>query len=145
MPSAETITIGTELLLGQLVDSNTASIAGSLAAVGIDVYRQTSVGDNVERIAAAVRESKERADIVICAGGLGPTVDDLTRDAVAAAFDRPLELHVPSLHDLEARFANYGWKMAENNRIQAMFPEGATPIDNPNGSAPGFIVDDGRS
>src|SRR5580700_1766054 len=102
MPSAEIVTIGTELLLGQLVDTNTASIARALAEVGVDVYRQTSVGDNLERIAATVREGRERADIVICAGGLGPTVDDLTRDGVAAATGRTLVLHEPSLLELEA-------------------------------------------
>ena len=105
MPSAEIVTIGTELLLGQLVDTNTASIARALADVGVDVYRQTSVGDNLDRIAAAVREGHSRADIVICAGGLGPTVDDLTRDAVAAATGRPLVLHEPSLIELQARFS----------------------------------------
>jgi nicotinamide-nucleotide amidase len=143
MPSAEIVTVGTELLLGHLVDTNTASIARALAEIGVDVYRQTSVGDNAQRIAAAVREASQRADVVLCAGGLGPTVDDLTRDGVALATGRPLVLHEASLRDLEARFARYGWKMAENNRIQAMVPEGSFVVDNPNGSAPGFIVDDG--
>jgi nicotinamide-nucleotide amidase len=143
MASAEIVTIGTELLLGQLVDTNTSVIARELADVGADVYRQTSVGDNTRRIAAAVGEGLERAEIVICAGGLGPTVDDLTRDAVAAATGRRLVLDEASLRVIEAMFAKLGRKMAENNRIQAMIPEGAIVIDNPNGSAPGFIVDDG--
>lgn len=143
MPSAEIVTIGTELLLGQLVDTNTSVIARSLADVGADVYRQTSVGDNTNRIAAAVRDGLERAEIVICAGGLGPTVDDLTRDAVAAATGRRLILDEKSLRAIEAMFAKLGRKMAQNNRIQAMIPEGAIVVDNPNGSAPGFIVDDG--
>ena len=93
MASAETITIGTELLLGQLVDTNTATIAGALANVGVDVYRESSVGDNADRIASAIREAMGRADIVVCAGGLGPTVDDMTRNAVAAATGRRLGLH----------------------------------------------------
>jgi len=97
MASAETITIGTELLLGQLVDTNTATIAGALANVGVDVYRESSVGDNADRIASAIREAMGRADIVVCAGGLGPTVDDMTRNAVAAATGRRLGLHEPSL------------------------------------------------
>ncbi len=144
MASAEIITIGTELLLGHLVDTNTSTIARRLAANGVDVHRETSVGDNVDRIAAAVGEALARADIAICAGGLGPTVDDMTRDAVAAATGRSLQLHEPSLRAIEARFAAYGWKMAPNNRRQALVPEGAIVLDNPNGSAPGFIVDDGR-
>ncbi|HEY7994909.1 MAG: competence/damage-inducible protein A [Candidatus Eremiobacterales bacterium] len=144
MPSAEIITIGTELLLGQLVDTNTSSIARALAACGVDVHRETSVGDNEQRIAAAVREALGRSDIAICAGGLGPTVDDLTREAVAAAFERPLVLHEPSLAYIEQRFAQAGWAMAPNNRRQAMVPAGAVVLDNPHGSAPGFVVDDGR-
>ena len=144
MPSAEIITIGTELLLGQLVDTNTSSIARALAAAGVDVYRETSVGDNEERIASAVRDAFSRADIAICAGGLGPTVDDLTREAIASAFGRPLVLDEPSLASVEERFARMGWKMAPNNRRQAMVPHGATVLPNPHGSAPGFVVDDGR-
>lgn len=143
MPSAEIITIGTELLLGQLVDTNTSTIARALAASGIDVYRETSVGDNEGRIASAVRDALSRSDVAICAGGLGPTVDDLTREAIAAAFDRPLVLHEPSLLDIERRFERHGWKMAPNNRRQAMTPHGATVFENPHGSAPGFAVDDG--
>jgi len=143
MASAEIITIGTELLLGHLVDTNTSTIARALADVGVDVYRETSVGDNADRIAAAIREATARADIAICAGGLGPTVDDLTREAVAAATGRPLELHEPSLRYIEGRFAQFGWTMAENNRRQAMVPRGGIVLDNPHGSAPGFIVDDG--
>lgn len=143
MPSAEIITVGTELLLGQLVDTNTATIASALAAAGFDVHRETSVGDNEARIAAAVREALARADVAICAGGLGPTVDDLTREAIASAFDRPLIIDEPSLAAIEARFARHRWTMAPNNRRQAMTPAGATVFDNPHGSAPGFAVDDG--
>lgn len=142
MASAEIITIGTELLLGHLIDTNTATIARALADVGVNVHRETSVGDNVERIAAAIREAQSRADVAICAGGLGPTVDDMTRDAVAAATGRALQLHEPSLQYIESRFAAMGWKMAPNNRQQAMVPQDAIVLDNPHGSAPGFIVDD---
>src|SRR5450432_731582 len=116
MASAEIITIGTELLLGHLVDTNTATIARALADVGVDVHRETSVGDNAARIAAAIREATSRADIAICAGGLGPTVDDMTREAVSMASGRPLVLHEPSLRYIEGRFAQFGWKMADNNR-----------------------------
>lgn len=141
MPSAEILTIGTELLLGQLVDTNTAHIARGLADVGMDVHRETSVGDNVERIATAVREALARSDAVVCAGGLGPTVDDLTREAVSLATGRKLVLHEPSLHAIEAMFARMGRRMAENNRLQAMMPEGAVVLENPMGSAPGFVVE----
>lgn len=141
MPTADIITIGTELLLGQLVDTNTAAIAASLAEIGVDVFRETSVGDNEARIAQAVSEALARADVVICAGGLGPTVDDVTREAVAAATGRPLELAQPVVEDLRAFFASLGRQMSPNNARQAMFPRGATVIDNPHGTAPGFFLE----
>jgi nicotinamide-nucleotide amidase len=141
MASAEIITIGTEMLLGQLVDTNTAIIARALAEIGVDVRRETSVGDNVLSIAAAASEAIGRADVVICAGGLGPTVDDMTREAVALALGRPLVLNAESLRHLEGMFARLKRPMAENNRVQAHFPEGAAPLPNPHGSAPGFVVE----
>ena len=144
MASAEIITIGTELLLGQLVDTNTAVIASALADIGMDVYRETSVGDNERRIASAIGESLERADAVICAGGLGPTVDDLTREAVASATGRPLEMEQGVLDGLQAWFASMGRKMSPNNARQAMFPKGATVLENPKGTAPGFALDIGE-
>ena len=141
MATAEIITIGTELLLGQLVDTNTAAIASALADSGIDVYRETSVGDNADRIAQALREALDRADAIVCAGGLGPTVDDLTREAVAAATKRPLELDQGVLDDLRAWFASVGRRMSPNNARQAMFPRGSTILENPKGTAPGFSLD----
>jgi len=141
MATAEIITIGTELLLGQLVDTNTAAIASALADAGIDVYRETSVGDNADRIAQALREALERADAVVCAGGLGPTVDDLTREAVAAATNLPLELDQGVVDDLRAWFASVGRRMSPNNARQAMFPRGSTILENPKGTAPGFSLD----
>jgi nicotinamide-nucleotide amidase len=137
---AEIITVGTELLLGQLVDSNTAVIAAALARIGVDVHRQTSVGDNEERIAQAVAEALDRADIVICAGGLGPTVDDLTREGIAAAVGRELALDPEVELDLRAFFASFGRQMSPNNARQAMFPKGARILENPRGTAPGFVV-----
>jgi nicotinamide-nucleotide amidase len=142
--SAEIITIGTELLLGQLVDTNTAAIAAGLAEIGLDVYRETSVGDNESRIAQAIREALTRTDAVICAGGLGPTVDDLTREAVAAATGKPLKVDRLVLDSLRGFFAGLGRTMSSNNERQAMFPEGATVLDNPNGTAPGFALDLGK-
>ncbi|MBV8596173.1 MAG: competence/damage-inducible protein A [Candidatus Eremiobacteraeota bacterium] len=141
MATAEIITIGTELLLGQLVDTNTAAIAEALAGVGVDVFRETSVGDNEGRIADAVRQALERADAVICAGGLGPTVDDLTREAVAAATGRTLAMDEGALADLSAWFASVGRRMSPNNARQAMFPAGAHILENPKGTAPGFWLD----
>jgi nicotinamide-nucleotide amidase len=144
--SAEIITIGTEMLLGQLVDTNTAVIARALAEIGVDVRRETSVGDNEASIAAAVVDAIGRAEVVVCAGGLGPTVDDMTRGAVAAALERPLVLDPESNRHLEAMFARLKRPMAENNRVQAYFPQGAEPLPNPHGSAPGFVVErDGRA
>ncbi len=141
MPSAEIITIGTELLLGQLVDTNACVMARALADAGIDVHRQTTVGDNQERISGAVTEALGRADAVLCAGGLGPTVDDVTRAAVAAATGRPLELREELLADLEAWFARTNRQMAPNNRLQAYVPRESLVLENPHGTAPGFIVD----
>jgi nicotinamide-nucleotide amidase len=141
--TAEIITIGTELLLGQLVDTNTTYIAKALADAGIDVHHQTSVGDNTERIAGAVRDGLRRADCVIIAGGLGPTVDDLTRDGVSQATSRPLELDENSLKRIGAMFARLGRPMADNNRRQAMVPKGALVLDNDQGTAPGFIIEEG--
>ncbi|MBC5823469.1 MAG: competence/damage-inducible protein A [Candidatus Eremiobacteraeota bacterium] len=145
MPSAEIITIGTELLLGQLVDTNSAVIARALADAGIDVHRQTSVGDNEQRIAEAIREALGRSDAVLCAGGLGPTVDDMTRAAVASATQRPLELRQELLADLERWFASVGRPMAVNNQLQAYVPQEAQVLNNPYGTAPGFAVDLGNT
>jgi competence/damage-inducible protein CinA-like protein len=146
MARAEIITIGTEMLLGQLVDTNTAEIARALFEIGVDVHRETSVGDNEDRIATAVREALARADIVICAGGLGPTVDDMTRGAIAAAVGVPLVADDASMRHLEALFARVDRPMAENNRQQAHFPQGAEVFPNPHGSAPGFVVErEGRA
>jgi nicotinamide-nucleotide amidase len=141
MASAEIVTIGTEMLLGQLVDTNTAVIARALAEIGVDVRRETSVGDNEASIAAVISDAIGRADVVVCAGGLGPTVDDMTRGAVAAALGLPLVLDAESIRHLQAMFARLNRKMTENNVAQAYFPEGAEPLPNPHGSAPGFVVE----
>ncbi|PMP82736.1 MAG: competence/damage-inducible protein A, partial [Chloroflexus aggregans] len=119
---AEIIAIGSELLLGVTIDTNSAYIARQLAAAGVNVYRKTVVGDNTERITAAIREALGRADLVICTGGLGPTLDDVTREAVAAAFDRPLEFHQELLDQIAARFAAMNRPMSESNRRQAYVP-----------------------
>lgn len=140
MPSAEIVTIGTEILLGAITDTNAGHIARKLAGRGVDVYRKTSVGDNVERIAGAVREAAGRADLVITTGGLGPTVDDPTRDALALAAGLPTEFRPELWEQIQAVFRRYGTQPTENNRRQAFVPRGATAIENPVGTAPAFIV-----
>lgn len=146
MASLEIVTIGTELLLGHLVDTNSAFVASALADIGVDVYAKHSVGDNPERLEAMLRGALDRADGVITTGGLGPTVDDLTKEAVAAATGTHLELHEPSLHAIEERFAMMNRTMSDNNRRQAMLPTPGVVLDNPHGTAPGFIAmrEDGK-
>src|SRR5262245_24384507 len=142
--NAEIIAIGSELLLGETIDTNSAYLARQLASIGIGLFRKTVVGDNQERIAAAIGEALDRADLVICTGGLGPTVDDMTREAVARALGRPLVFHQHLLDQIEARFRSFGRTMSESNRRQAYVPEGARIVENPRGTAPAFIVEDER-
>jgi nicotinamide-nucleotide amidase len=139
---AEIVTTGTELLLGQINDTNATYLARQLRDLGIDVFFRTTVGDNEGRIAGALELALGRADLIITTGGLGPTVDDVTREAVARATHRALILHPELLAQIESFFARVGAKMAENNRRQAYLPEGCIPIENPVGTAPGFIVED---
>ncbi len=141
MPSAEIIAIGTELLLGEIQDTNTRYLARLLRDFGVDLYRTMIVGDNVDRIAHAIRESLARCQIIITTGGLGPTVDDPTRQAVAQAVGTELEFQ-PSLWDqIQERFIRYGRVPTENNRRQAFIPKGAIPMENPVGTAPAFIIE----
>jgi nicotinamide-nucleotide amidase len=140
MASVEIVTIGTELLLGHLIDTNSTFIARTLADFGVDVYAKHSVGDNADRLARMLADVLERADGAITTGGLGPTVDDLTKDAVAQAVADTLQLHEPSLRALEERFRNFNRPMTENNRRQAVLPSRAIVMPNPNGTAPGFIA-----
>ena len=143
MPVAEIIAIGTELLLGEIQDTNTAAIARTLRDAGIDLYRATIVGDNPERIARAIREALDRSDIVITTGGLGPTVDDPTRAAVAKAFGTDLEFRPELWAQIKARFSRYHSQATENNRRQAFIPRGAIPIENQVGTAPAFYYQNG--
>ncbi len=140
MASVEIVTIGTEILLGHLVDTNSVYIAQMLADHGVDVYAKHSVGDNTERLAIMLADALDRADGVITTGGLGPTVDDLTKDAVAKAVHDKLEPHEPSLRALEERFRSLNRPMTDNNRRQAILPSRAHVMPNPNGTAPGFIA-----
>lgn len=140
MASVEIVTIGTEILLGQLLDTNSVFVAHALADHGVDVYAKHSVGDNAERLALMLESVLARADGAITTGGLGPTVDDLTKDAVARAVGTKLVLHEPSLRAIEERFRTFGRPMTDNNRRQAYLPEGCVVMANPHGTAPGFIA-----
>ncbi len=141
MPSAEIITIGTEILLGEIVDTNTRYIARALRGLGVDLYRTITIGDNVERIADAIRQSMLRADIIITTGGLGPTVDDPTREAVARAFDVETEFRPELWDQILEIITRYGRAPSENQKRQAYLPIGALGIKNPVGTAPAFIME----
>jgi competence/damage-inducible protein CinA-like protein len=145
MPSAEIITIGTEILLGEIVDTNTRYIARTLRSMGVDLFRTITIGDNVDRIAEAIRHSMERAEIVITTGGLGPTVDDPTREAVARAAGVELEFREDLWEQVVAIISRYGRKPSENQKRQAYVPQGAIGINNPVGTAPCFIVETERN
>ena len=141
---AEIVTTGTELLLGQIDDTNATYLARQLRDMGIDLFFRSTVGDNELRIAQILEQALDRADLIITTGGLGPTVDDVTREAVARATGRPLVLHPDLLAQIEAFFDRFGSVMNDNNRRQANLPEGCIPIENPVGTAPAFIVEDER-
>ena len=142
---AEIIAIGTEILLGEIIDTNSAHIARQLPELGIDLYYKSVVGDNMGRIVETFRRAWERSDLIVCTGGLGPTEDDMTREGIAEllgekpAVDPRLEEH------LRAFFANRGYPMPESNIKQAWLIPSARALDNPRGTAPGWWVErDGR-
>ena len=134
---AEILCVGSELLLGQIIDTNAAYIASQMARAGIDIHRKQTVGDNLERITDCIRAATGRADVLIITGGLGPTTDDLTREAIAAAMNVPLEHH-PELEDeLRAFFQKLGLAPNVSTMRQAYLPQGAMALPNGNGTAPG--------
>jgi nicotinamide-nucleotide amidase len=141
---AEIVTTGTELLLGVISDTNSTYIAQRLRDIGLDLYYITSAGDNEVRVAQVIDAALDRSDVVITTGGLGPTVDDVTREAVARATGRELAYDERLAVSIEAFFARRGYHMSDNNRRQARIPEGAIPIENPVGTAPCFIVESER-
>jgi competence/damage-inducible protein CinA-like protein len=145
MTSAEIITIGTEILLGEIVDTNTRYIARNLRALGVDLYRTITIGDNADRIAEAIRDSMSHADIVITTGGLGPTVDDPTREAVAKAAGVETEFREDLWQQVVETIGRYGRKPSENQKRQAYVPKGALGVKNPVGTAPCFIVETERN
>lgn len=143
--AVELLTIGDELLLGFTVDTNSAYLGRALAAQGISIVRRTAVGDDIQAIVSAIHEALDRTGAVITTGGLGPTSDDLTRDAVASAFDVPLVLDDEHLAWMQERWKRrFSRDMPEANRRQAMAPRGARKLQNNHGSAPGAFVRDAR-
>lgn len=141
--TAELIAVGTELLLGNIANTDAQMISQGLSQLGINVYYHTVVGDNPQRVRQAVDIARDRADILITTGGLGPTCDDLTKVAVAQAFGKELVYHEPSAQRIRERFAQRGTPVTENNFQQAMVPEGCTVLDNDWGTAPGVAFQAG--
>jgi len=141
---AEVVAVGSELLLGQIIDTNSAVIARHLASIGLNLFYKTTVGDNLARVTATLRQALDRSDVVITTGGIGPTADDITREAVAAATGRELMFSEALMRQIEAYFASRGFTLSPSNRRQAYIPDGAIAVENPVGTAPAFIVEHGE-
>lgn len=139
--TVEFICVGTELLLGNIVNTNAAYLAEKCAGLGLSCYFQTVVGDNGERLGQVLETALSRSDIIILSGGLGPTEDDLTKETAARVCGRRLVLHEPSKKAIKKYFEEKGIKPTDNNWKQAMLPEGCIVLDNPNGTAPGVIME----
>ncbi len=139
--SAEILCIGTEILMGDIINTNAAYIAKELAGLGINVYHQSVVGDNPQRLKESLALAFSRADIVITTGGLGPTYDDLSKETIAAYFNRKLVMDEESLHAIECHFLRLNRVMTDNNKKQAMMPEGCVIFANHNGTAPGCAIE----
>lgn len=137
---AETIAVGSELLLGQIANTDAQIVSKGLATIGIDVFYHTCVGDNRERITEVFMYALGRSDIIIFTGGLGPTADDLTKETVASYLHLPLKLDESSLNNIKSIFDKRGIKITQNNYKQAMIPDGAIPLPNKNGTAPGILI-----
>ena len=138
---AEILCVGTELLLGDIVNTNAAHIARELARIGIDLYHQTVVGDNPERLKRALNEAFERADLVVTTGGLGPTFDDVTKETVASYFGKPMVRNQEAMDRIAGYYAKRGIELTENTKKQADLPEGCTVFQNAQGTAPGLAME----
>lgn len=138
--TVEIIAVGTEILLGNIVNTNAAYLAEKCAALGLSCYHQDVVGDNEERLSETLKLALSRADIILLSGGLGPTQDDLTKEAAAKVFGKELYLHEPSREAIRQFFAERKMEITENNWKQAMVPEGCIVVENPGGTAPGIIM-----
>ncbi|MFA5676329.1 MAG: competence/damage-inducible protein A [Christensenellales bacterium] len=141
--NAELISIGTEILLGDIINTNSAFLARQLSQLGIDVYHQSVVGDNAARLKQAINAALSRSDIVLTTGGLGPTCDDVTKKTVAEMFGVPLQRHIPSEQKIKAYYLNRGIDMTPNNLLQADVPAGSTVFPNDAGFAPGVALSTG--
>ena len=141
--SAEIIAVGTEILLGEITNTDAVTVAQALSELGINAYYQTVVGDNPDRLYDVIMTAKKRADIIITTGGLGPTFDDLTKQVSARAFGKELVLNEEELEKIKGYFARLGRTMTENNARQAYLPEGCTVFRNDWGTAPGCAIEDG--
>jgi len=137
---AELLSVGTELLLGQIVDTNSAYLAGRLAGAGVDCLHMTTVGDNLDRVVEAIRRGLGRSELLVMTGGLGPTEDDLTREAIAAALDETPTVDAVLARELAEWFSGRGTPMPERNLKQAWLIPSSQPVPNPNGTAPGWDV-----
>lgn len=143
--TAEIICVGTELLMGSTLNTNATEIAAALTGIGWNLYHSSVVGDNPKRLEEALKLALSRADLVITTGGLGPTYDDLTKEAVAACMGKKLVLHPECLEEIEEYFARAHRKMAPTNEKQAWLPEDCIVLRNPNGTAPGCLTEaDGK-
>jgi len=140
--NAEIVSIGSELLLGQIVDTHASWIAQRLAEAGVNLFYKTTVGDNMDRMVEVLDRALDRSDVVITGGGIGPTQDDLTREIVSAVMGVKVVVDPESLLELEERFRKRGFILTKNNEKQAEIPEGARIFRNPNGTAPAFVVED---
>ncbi len=139
--NAEILSVGTELLMGQIANTDAQFLSRGLNELGVNVFYHTVVGDNPGRLQRQLRQAWERSDLIVTTGGLGPTEDDLTKEAVAEFLGLPMELHRPTLEVMERYFQGIGRAMTPNNEKQAYFPKGCLVLDNPNGTAPGCIVE----
>ena len=142
--TVELISVGTEILMGNIVNTNAAWLAKECAALGLSCFYQSVVGDNENRLKEQMKTSLERSDIVILTGGLGPTTDDLTKETAALLMGKKLVTDQHSLERVKAYFQVRGMEMTENNKKQALVPEGARVLDNDNGTAPGLILESGE-
>ncbi|NVM26846.1 MAG: CinA family nicotinamide mononucleotide deamidase-related protein, partial [Desulfobacterales bacterium] len=141
--NCEIVTIGSELLLGQITDTNASYLARELNLIGLNVAFHTTVGDTYNQIKDILSQAVDRSDLVITTGGIGPTEDDLTREVIADLVGAPLAFQEELMDQIESIFKRFGFRMPENNRKQAFIPEGSIPIPNEVGTAPGFIVEQG--
>ncbi len=139
--SAEIVAVGSEMLLGELVDTNSAWISRQLAALGVSIFRHTTVGDNRYRVVAALEEATSRSDLVLTTGGLGPTSDDLTNECLATAANRKMIEYPEAREHVDRMFERFGRKPTPSNYKQALFPEGTTLIPNPRGTAMGALLE----